>query len=196
MTFIKNILLWIVFIIFSISLLMCVIKGKSEIAVALAGIVASMVIPFGTKNIELEKQKEQFLYEKKYNAYSKYFYLFDEFWKISQKTAVKLRIHNSDTEFTKEEFEERKQDILDWYVKFIEIKDYLSMPGLEILIGVNKQIENKIKEIIKLESNYDSIIGTHKDYKKNKKIIGKYINTLADLSKLLQQDLGIKIKDE
>ena len=82
--------------------------------------------------------------------------------------------------------------MLESYKEFAKIKNYLSMPGLEILIFINQEIADKINEIVSLEETEALIIKTDVELKENSKKIEKYIKVLSELAKLLSEDLGIK----
>ena len=55
----------------AIAVILLVNNSKYDSAIALSAIIASITIPFITKNLELEKHQKQLLYEKKFEAYSK-----------------------------------------------------------------------------------------------------------------------------
>lgn len=173
-------------------LILEIVKTVSPYIVAIISILSSLLIPHVTKKIELEKHHKQFLYEKKYNAYVKYLNIFDDYWNKSQEVLLELNEFNQKKEQTREEFEEHKLKLLESYKKFAKIKNYLSMPGLEILIFINQEIADKINEIVSLEETEALIIKTDVELKENSKKIEKYIKVLSELAKLLSEDLGIK----
>ncbi len=173
-------------------LILEIVKTVSPYIVAIISVLSSLLIPHVTKNIELEKHHKQFLYEKKYNAYVKYLNIFDDYWNKSQEVLLELNEFNQKKEQTREEFEEHKLKLLESYKEFVKIKNYLSMPGLEILIFINQEIANKINEIVSLEETEALIIKTDVELKENSKKIEKYIKVLSELAKLLSDDLGIK----
>ncbi len=165
---------------------------KFDSAIALSAIMASIIIPFCTKNLELEKHQKQFLYEKKYNAYAKYFEICDKFWRISGQTVANLHLLNEKQCNSEEEFNLQKSNVINLYREFSRIKNYLSMPGLEILIYINNEIETKIKEIVELDVNPDLVINTKDNLDKNKQKIERYIKLISELTTLLKKDLGIE----
>lgn len=189
-----DIIIALSFFALSVAVVLLVKSTKYDSAVAVAAIMVSIIIPFATKNLELEKHHKQFLYEKKYNAYVKYLNIFDDYWNKSQEVLLELNEFNQKKEQTREEFEEHKLKLLESYKEFVKIKNYLSMPGLEILIFINQEIADKINEIVSLEEKESLIIKTDAELKENSKKIEKYIKVLSELAKLLSDDLGIKEK--
>ena len=133
-----DIIIALSFFALSVAVVLLVKSTKYDSAVAVAAIMVSIIIPFATKNLELEKHHKQFLYEKKYNAYVKYLNIFDDYWNKSQEVLLELNEFNQKKEQTREEFEEHKLKLLESYKEFVKIKNYLSMPGLEILIFINQ----------------------------------------------------------
>lgn len=167
---------------------------KFDSAIALSAIMASMIIPFVTKNLELEKHQKQLLYEKKFNAYLKYFEICDNFWRISGQTVINIHLLNTSEFYSHEEFEKQKNKVIELYREFSKIRDYLSMPGVGILIFVNKKIETKISQIVELDIDKTSIVNTQDELKDNIEKIKKYIQIISELTTLLKEDLGIEDK--
>lgn len=167
---------------------------KFDSAIALSAIMASMIIPFVTKNLELEKHQKQLLYEKKFNAYLKYFEICDNFWRISGQTVINIHLLNTSEFYSREEFEKQKNKVIELYREFSKIRDYLSMPGVGILIFVNKKIETKISQIVELDIDKTSIVNTQDELKDNIEKIKKYIQIISELTTLLKEDLGIEDK--
>lgn len=188
-----DVILGLSMFILAVAVVLLVTYKRYDSAVAISAVMASIIIPFCTKNLELEKHRRQFLFEKKYEAYKKYFNLFDSFWKVSRDVVISIEFMNRGIE-NKEDFEQQKQIFLVAFAKFTEIRDYLSMPGLEILVFINKEIENKIKEIIELDTKKEFLLDTEADLITNAKKIEKYIDVLSKLATLLQEDLGIEVK--
>jgi len=60
----KNIISNIVILILAISVLVLIWKNKPELAIALGGILIKIFVPFFTKELELEKHRQQLLFEK------------------------------------------------------------------------------------------------------------------------------------
>lgn len=187
-----NIILGLTIILFASAVVIAVVKSKYDSAVAISAIIASIAIPFFTKDLELEKHHQQFLYERKYNAYVKYLNIFDDYWNKSQEVLLELNEFNQRKEQTKEEFEKHKSKLLESYKEFVRIKNFLSMPGLEILIFINQEIADKINEIVSLEETESLVIKTDAELKENSEKIEKYIKILSELAKLLSDDLGIR----
>lgn len=167
---------------------------KFDSAIALSAIMASMIIPFVTKNLELEKHQKQLLYEKKFNAYLKYFEICDNFWRISGQIVINIHLLNTSEFYSHEEFEKQKNKVIELYREFSKIRDYLSMPGVGILIFVNKKIETKISQIVELDIDKTSIVNTQDELKDNIEKIKKYIQIISELTTLLKEDLGIEDK--
>ena len=187
-----DIILALILLVLSSAVIISINCQRYETATSITVIIASVMIPFCIKNLELEKHRRQFLYEKKYNAYSKYFSILDDFWKISGKTVFNMHIFNTENFKTEQDFEAQKRIVLDLYQKFIQVRDYLAMPGLEILIFVNKKVENKIKEIVDIDAENQLMINHRDDLQVNMLKVEKYIGKLAELARLLQEDLEIE----
>lgn len=187
-----DIILGLSMVILAIAVVIMVNCKKYDSAIALSAIMASIIIPFCTKNLELEKHQKQFLYEKKYNAYAKYFEICDSFWKISGQTIANLHLLNAKKYNSEDEFNIQKDNVIDLYREFSKIKGYLSMPGLEILMYINDEIETKIKEIVELEVNQNLLINSKDDLNNNKQKVEKYIKVISELATLLKKDLGVE----
>ena len=186
-----DIILLLILIGLLIATFLLINNQRYDTAIATIAIIASIISPYCTKNLELEKHRRQFLYEKKYNAYSKYFKMLDKFWDISSETILNMHFFATQEHKSKEEFEAQKSQVINLYKKFCKIKNYLSRPELELLIFVNKNIETKIKEIIQIDTNKNMIIDHENDLQKNMQIIESYIEKLNELPSLLQKDLEI-----
>lgn len=169
-----------------------IVKTIAPYVVAIIGLLSAIIVPFCTKNLELEKHRKQFLYEKKYNAYTKYLSIFDDYWHTSRDFIVGLEQLNKNKYETKHDFELYKQNVANLCLKHIEISDYLSMPGLEILIFTNEKIQSKITEITELDANSDLRIDTKAELEQNMLKAKAYIKVLRELSELLMDDLKIK----
>jgi hypothetical protein len=177
----------------AIAVILLVNNSKYDSAIALSEIIASITIPFITKNLELEKHQKQLLYEKKFEAYSKYFEICDNFWRISGQTVINMHLLNKGEFKSKEAFEEQKSKVLALFTEFTKIRDYLSMPGVGILVFINEKAEKKIEEIVKLDVNEESIIDSKDELENNMKKVEKYIQLISELSALLKEDLGIGV---
>lgn len=188
-----DIILVLILLVLSSAVVISINCQRFETATSITAIIASVMVPFCIKNLELEKHRRQFLYEKKYNAYSKYFSILDDFWKISGRTVFNMHIFNTENFKTEQDFEAQKRIVLELYQKFIQVRDYLAMPGLEILIFVNEKIESKIKEIVDIDTENQLMINHKNDLQDNVEKVEKYISKLAELSSLLQDDLGIEV---
>lgn len=186
-----DIILFSILISLFVATFLLINKHQFDTAIATIAIIASIITPYYTKNLELEKHRRQFLYEKKYNAYSKYFKILDEFWDISSETILNMHFFATQEYELKEEFEAQKSQVIDLYKRFCKIKNYLSRPELEILIFVNENIKTKIKEIVQIDTNKNMIINHENDLQKNMQIIESYIDKLNELASLLQKDLEI-----
>ncbi len=187
-----DIILGLSMLVLAIAVVIMVYYTKYDSAIALSTIMASIIIPFCTKNLELEKHQKQFLYEKKYNAYAKYFEICDDFWKISGQTIANLHLLNAKKYNSEDEFNIQKTNVIDLYREFSKIKGYLSMPGLEILMYINNDIETKIKEIVELDVDQNLLINSTDDLDNNKQKVEKYIKIISELVTLLKKDLGIE----
>lgn len=187
----KNIILYSSIGLLSLCIFALIISKQYGSAVALGGIFVTIFVPFFTKNLELEKHRQQLLFEKKYNAYAKYLERFDDFYHSSSRTIVELEKFNKKRHESKEEFEKHKQEVLEMLKKFFNIQDYLSMPGIEILIFTNEEIQEKINEIAAIKDN----IKTDDSITNNLERLKIYIQILSELSKLLQKDLKIEINN-
>lgn len=187
----KNIVLYSSIGLLSLSVYVLILKCQYGTAVAMAGILLTIFIPFFTKDLELEKHRTQLLFEKKYNAYSKYFNIFDDFYHSSMDIVVKIEVFNKKKHKNEKEFEKHKQELIEALKQFFDIQKYLSMPSLEFLMYANKEIEGKIEEIVDIEGNIDSEASLTENAEK----IKVYIKILSELAVLLQSDLKIKIND-
>lgn len=168
------------------------IKAIAPYIVAIIGIISGWIIPHLTKNIELEKHRKQFLYEKKYNAYSKYFSIFDEYWYQSKSLLIELEQFNNGIFNTKEDFEEQKKKVIYLFENFQKIRDFLTMPGLEILVFCPKSISEKINSIINLDLEPSLNIDTKASLEDNSKKIQEYIKILREISNMLIADLKLE----
>lgn len=186
-----KILLFLIIFFLAISVLICVIRQKYEISVALAGIFSSIFIPFFTKNLEIEKHQKQFLYEKKYNAYVKYLNIIDEYYRQAQETILLISGFKGENFKNKEDFETYKEILITSYKQFSELCSRLTMPGLETLIFIQEDVERKIREIVEFGTNENLTLNSECDYFENAKKIQKYINVLADIAGSLKNDLKI-----
>lgn len=189
-----DIIIALSFFALSVAVVLLVKSTKYDSAVAVAAIMVSIVIPFATKNLELEKHQQQFLFEKKYNAYSKYFKICDNFWKLSSQTIFNMHLFNTEKYETKEDFETQKAKVLQLYQEYMKIRDFLTMPGLEILIFINDDIDKKIKEIIEVDVDKNSTFDSKADLEENIKKASRYIQLISELAALLKKDLGIEVK--
>ena len=166
------------------------IKVIAPYVVAIIGIISGWIIPHLTKNIEFEKNRNQFLYEKKYNAYVKYLSIIDKYLEQSQETV--LLLHGFKGKFeNKEKFEKYKQILIASYRQFSNICSKLSMPGLEVLIFVNKEIQDEIKKIVEFDTQKELIIDSENDYFENASKVLEYVKVLSRIADLLKTDLRI-----
>ncbi len=160
------------------------------LSILLTGFV-NMAIQHFSRSLELKKHKQQLLFEKKYNAYAKFFEYFDEYCKIAQDYLIAIKQFNDETPMDEDEFEKAKSKLLITWEKFIQIKSYLDMPGTELLIffSCNKKIESKVLEIRQSE---DSIINPNNLLAIERPKIEKQIKSLSELFQLLKEDLGLE----
>lgn len=170
-----------------------IVKTIAPYIVAIISVLSAIIVPFCIKNLELEKHQKQFLFEKKYNAYSKYFEICDSFWKLSNQTIFNMHLFNIEKYDTKEDFDNQKAKVLALYQEYIKIRDFLTMPGLEILIFINGDIDKKIKEIIEVDVDKNSTFDSKADLEENIKKASRYIQLISELSALLKEDLGIGV---
>ena len=65
------------------------------------------------------------------------------------------------------------------------------MPGLEVLIFVNKEIQDEIKKIVEFDTQKELIIDSENDYFENASKVLEYVKVLSRIADLLKTDLRI-----
>ncbi len=160
------------------------------LSIVLTGFI-NIIIQHFSKELELKKHRQQLLFEKKYNAYAKYFEYFDDYFRIAQDVLIAIKQFNNEEHKNEDEFEKAKKNLLITFEKFTRIKGYLEMPGVEIsmFFTCNNKIEEKVMEIV---SSEEYIINPSNSFEVEKPKLEKHIKILSDLAQLLKEDLGMK----
>ena len=185
----KEIIFCLIILLLSIGIVLLIYKEEYGISVALAGILATMSVPFITKDLELEKHRQKMLFEKKYEAYSKYFEHVNHLLHESQKTLLDYHIFNTHKFNSESDFNNQKAKILKSLDLFYKLKGKINMPAIEIFMFANNKIINQIEHLTDKNAGK---ISSEKDLNKNIKNLKKYIENISNLADLMRQDLGIK----
>jgi len=198
----KNVGLMIFVIIFATSILICVIKQKYEIAIALAGIFIPFCTPFFTKNLELNKYKQEIVINDKCNCYKEiYYYLStiieypfafytEQDWNkmsIEVKQKEYLNINASDNDYSYEKYKINLMNVLLSYQekRVNEFQEYIRMNGLY----VSEDIKNNIKILIDLVRKERANISNGID---NTKTTNEVQNQILLVKNKLQEELSLE----
>lgn len=185
MNILKNIVSYLVIILIALAVLFLITKNKYELAVAMAGILLTMFIPFFTKDLELEKHRQQLLFEKKYDLYTKYFKLFDNYLYYSKRLIYKIE-HFKIKNQTEEYYNQLKQEITDLNKKVIDAREALLLPNAEFFNYVDKEIRVKMVEVMDKFQDFEF----EADLENNQKYLSKNCKVTYELIALLRKDLN------
>ena len=202
MKILERIGLVLFFIVSAVSVLICVINQKYEIAIALAGIFTPFSAPFFTKNLELNKYKQEIIINDKCNCYKEiYFYLStiieypfafytEQDWSkmsIEVKQKEYLNINASDNDYSYKKYQINLMNaLLSYQEKRVnEFQEYIRMNGLYI----SEDIKNNIKILIDLVRKERANISNEIN---NTNTENKVKNQILLIKSKLQKELDLK----
>lgn len=183
---ITNIILFLILLILAISVIICIHRGKYDTSVGIAAILASIAVPFCTKNLELEKHRQQFLYEKKYESYKQYLENFDEFYKLFNDYELLMNdqlyaLQSAD----KKELENVREKTEKYFANFIKHRTLLVCPPIELRLHYQEEIAIIVNNFAEIETN------PCVNSKEQKARMDKILATVLILVDEIKKELGV-----
>ena len=149
-----NLLFTIILLILSTSVILSIVKENYESAIGIAAIIASMAIPFCTKNLELEKHRQQFLFEKKYEIYKNYLVNFDKFYKLYNDYTLLLNDYEETLASGDiERINNIKSKLDDFFHDFIKYRTVLLFPPAEFRLHYKDEMSKLVNLFSKIKTN-------------------------------------------
>ncbi len=181
------------------------IKEQYEYMIAFSGIVFGILAPYFSKNVELEKYRQQLIFERRQNAYGKLMFAIVEYRAnlTSMQGSLLLLLKNTvDEEKTKLLLKEIKDAFDENFEKFKKVNNiiahcYTLFPS-ELIEYISNNLNKKSIELNKVyQKTFDEVLGnnqkfTEENYNLTYEASIEMNNIIAGIIKIIRKDTGIE----